>query len=180
MNKKVPFFVVAFIFSVISSMLGLGYLVTLVLGLTFDLLFPLPVRLLGFIVISVGVFFAGWTLSYRKTSDIMLSSYATVMKAIRRINVKERIGRTEPLVIVGPYKYVRHPQYFGVVMLFFGLGLLFSFVFLFFASLFVFLWFRFILIPFEEKELVALFGAQYKNYVRQVPSIIPFTSIFRS
>jgi len=178
MNKKVLFFVIAFIFSVISSMLGLGYLVTLVLGLSFDLLFPVPVRLLGFFVISVGVFFAGWTLNYRKPGDIMMSSYTTVMKAIKRLNVKEKIGRAEPLVVVGPYKYVRHPQYFGVVMLFFGLGLLFSFTFLFFASLFVFLWFRFVLIPFEEKELVALFGVQYENYLRQVPSIIPFTSIF--
>ena len=116
-------------------MLGLGYLVTLILGLPFDLPFPLPVRLIGFFVIPVGLGFAGWTLNYRKPSDIMMSSYATVMKAIKRINVKEKIGRTEPLVIVGPYKHVRHPQYFGVVILLFGLGLLLSFTFLFFAPL---------------------------------------------
>ena len=178
MDKKVIFSVVAFIFSVISSMLGLGYLVTLVLGLSFDLLFPLPVRILGVFVISVGAGFAGWTLRYRKPNDIMESSYATVKKAIKRINVKEKIGRSESLVIVGPYKYVRHPQYFGVVMLIFGLGLLSSFTFLFFASLFSFLWFRFVLIPFEEKELLAIFGEQYKNYMRQVPSIFPFTNFF--
>jgi len=64
-------------------------------------------------------------------------------------------------------------------MLIFGLGLLSSFTFLFFASLFSFLWFRFVLIPFEEKEIVAIFGEQYKDYMRQVPSIIPFTNIFR-
>ena len=161
-------------------MLGLGYLVTLIFGLSFDLLFPLPVRLLGLLIIAIGIGFAGWTLIYRKPYDIMESSYATVKKAIRRINVKEKIGRTETLVIVGPYKYVRHPQYFGVVVLLFGLGLLSSFTFLFFASLFSFLWFRFILIPFEEKELVAIFGDQYKNYMRQVPSIFPFTNFFMS
>ena len=180
MNKKVIFSVIAFIFAVISSMLGLGYLVALILGLSFDLLFPLIVRLLGFFVISVGVFFAGWTLKYRKPYDIMESSYATIRKAIKRINVKEKIGRTESLVIVGPYKYVRHPQYFGVVMLLFGLGLLSSLAFLFFGSLFSFLWFRFVLIPFEEKELVAIFGDQYTDYMRQVPSIIPFSSILRN
>jgi protein-S-isoprenylcysteine O-methyltransferase Ste14 len=178
MNKQVIFSVLVFIFSVISSMLGLGYLVTLILGLSFDLLFPLPVRLLGFFVISVGAFFAGWTLKYRKPSDVMMSSYATVKKAIKRINVKEKIGRTEPLVIVGPYKYVRHPQYFGVVMLLFGWGLLSSFTFLFFASLFVFLWFRFFWIPFEERELLTLFGDQYETYMKQVPSIFPFTNLF--
>ena len=174
MNKKIILFVILFIFSVVGSMLGLGYLVTLILGHSFDLLFPLPVRLLGFLVIAVGLGIAGWTLNYRKPSDIMMSSYATVMKAIKIINVKEKIDRTEPLVIVGPYKHVRHPQYFGVVMLLFGWGLLLSFTFLFFASLFIFLWFSFVLIPFEEKELVAIFGEQYKTYMRQVPSIIPF------
>jgi protein-S-isoprenylcysteine O-methyltransferase Ste14 len=174
MNKKVIFFVILFIFTVISSMLGLGYLVTLTLGLSFNLLFPLTVRLLGLFIIAIGIGFAGWTLRYRKPSDIVESSYATVMKAIKRINVKEKIGRSESLVIVGPYKYVRHPQYLGMVLLVFGLGLLLSFTFLFFGSLFLFLWFRFVLIPFEEKELLALFGEQYKNYMRQVPSIIPF------
>lgn len=168
-----------FIFSVVGSMLGLGYLVTLILGLSFDFSFPLPVRLLGFFVIAVGVGFAGWTLRYRKAYDIMESSYATVKKAIKRINVKEKIGRSESLVILGPYTYIRHPQYFGVVFLLFGLGLVLGFPFLFFGSLFLFLWFSFVLVPFEEKELVALFGEQYKDYMRQVPSIIPFTNIFR-
>ena len=176
MNKKVILFVILFIFTVVSSMLGLGYLVTLILGLSFNPLFPLPVRLLGFFIIAIGMGFAGWTLRYRKPNDIMESSYATVKKAIKRINVKEKVGRTESLVILGPYKYVRHPQYFGVVMLLFGLGLSLAFTFLFFGSLFIFLWFRFVLIPFEEKELVAIFGEQYKNYMRQVPSIIPFPS----
>jgi protein-S-isoprenylcysteine O-methyltransferase Ste14 len=174
MNKKVIVFIITFIFTLLSSMLGLGYLVTLILGLSFDLPFPLPVRVLGFFVIVVGLGFAGWTLRYRKPSDIMMSSYATVMKAIKRINVNEKIGRSESLIILGPYKYVRHPQYFGVVMLLFGWGLLLSFTFLFFGSLFLLLWFKFVLIPFEEKELAALFGDQYKNYVKKVPSVIPF------
>ena len=175
MDKKVFLFVILFIFAVISSMLGLGYLVTLILDLPFDIVFPLPFRLLGFFVILVGLAFAGWTLRYRRPSDIMESSYETVMKAIKRINVKEKIVRSESLLIVGPYKYVRHPQYFGVVMLLFGLGLLLGFTFLFFGSLFSFLWFRFVLIPFEEKELLALFGDQYETYMKQVPGIFPFT-----
>ncbi len=161
-------------------MLGLGYLVALIFGLSFGLLFPLPVRLLGLLIIAVGIGFAGWTLNYRKPYDIMESSYATIKKAIKRINVKEKIGRSEPLVIVGPYKYVRHPQYFGVVMLLMGWWLLLDFTFLFFGALFLFLWFRFVLIPFEEKELVAIFGDQYKNYMRQVPSIFPFTNFMAS
>ena len=98
----------------------------------------------------------------------MESSYITIMKAIKRIQLTESMGRAESLVILGPYKYVRNPQYFGVVMVLFGLGLLLGFTFLFFGSLFSFLWFRFVLIPFEEKELSSLFGDQYRIYVKQV------------
>ena len=177
MKIKVILFVILFIFAVIFSMLGLGYLVNLVLGLTFNLLFPLPVKLLGFFIITIGVFFAGWTLRYRRPYDIMESSYITVVKAIRRIQVAENMGRSESLVVVGPYKYVRNPQYFGVVMLLFGLGLLFGFTFLFFGSFFSFLWFRFVLIPFEEKELLSLFGDQFRIYMQKVPSIFPFINL---
>ena len=137
-------------------MLGLGYLATLILGLSFNLLIPFPIRLIGLFFIAIGLGFAGWTLRYRKPYEIMESSYETVMKALKRINVKERITRSESLVIVGAYKYVRHPQYFGVVMLLFGLGLFLSFTFLFFGSFFSLLWFRLILIPYEEKELFHL------------------------
>jgi protein-S-isoprenylcysteine O-methyltransferase Ste14 len=178
MNKKIGFFVILFIFSVISSMLILDYLVTLILGLSFDLLFPLPVRLLGLFIIAVGLSFASWTLFYRKPLEIMESSYATIRKAIKKISVNEKTGRRETLIILGPYKYVRHPQYFGVILLMSGLGFLLSFTFLFFGSLFLFIWFRFVLIPFEEKELLELFGDQYEKYMRQVPSIFPFTNLF--
>ena len=176
MNKKIVFFVIIFIFSVISSMVGLGYFTTMILGLSFDPSFPFLVRLLGFFPIVIGVCFAGWTLRYRRPYDIMESSYITVVKAIKRIQVTENLGRSESLVIVGPYNYVRNPQYFGVVMVLFGLGLLLGFTFLFFGSLISFLWFRFVLIPFEEKELLSLFGDQYRTYMRQVPSIFPFVN----
>lgn len=177
MNKKVILSVILFIFAVISSILGLAYLMTLILGLSLNLFFSLPVRLLGFFIITIGLFFAGWTLFYRKPYDIMESSYITIVKAIKRIQLTESMGRAESLVILGPYKYVRNPQYFGVVMVLFGLGLLLGFTFLFFGSLFSFLWFRFVLIPFEEKELSSLFGDQYRIYVKQVPSIFPFINL---
>lgn len=177
MNKKVILFVILFIFAVISSILGLAFLLTLILGFPLNLFFPLPIRLLSFFIITIGLFFAGWTLCYRKPYDIMESSYITVMKAIKRIHLTENMGRAESLVILGPYKYVRNPQYFGVVMVLFGLGLLLGFTFLFFGSLLSFLWFRFVLIPFEEKELLSLFGDQYRIYMKKVPSIFPFINL---
>ena len=37
------------------------------------------------------------------------------------------------------------------------------------------LFFRLVLIPFEERELRALFGEQYRKYSDEVPMLIPFT-----
>jgi hypothetical protein len=151
MKKRDMFFVIIVIFSIISSMLGLGYIVTLAVGLAANLLFPIPVQLSGFFIIAIGIGFLGWTLRCRKPRDVMKSTYVTIMKAIRRMNVTETLGRTEPLTILG-----------------------------LFGAVFLFLWFRFVLIPFEEKELVAIFGDQYPKYMKRVPCIIPFTKIFKN
>jgi protein-S-isoprenylcysteine O-methyltransferase Ste14 len=180
MKKRDMFFVIIVIFSIISSMLGLGYIVTLAVGLAANLLFPIPVQLSGFFIIAIGIGFLGWTLRCRKPRDVMKSTYVTIMKAIRRMNVTETLGRTEPLTILGPYKYVRNPQYFGAFLLLIGLWLLLGYTFLLFGAVFLFLWFRFVLIPFEEKELVAIFGDQYPKYMKRVPCIIPFTKIFKN
>lgn len=97
------------------------------------------------------------------------------MKAIKKINIKNTLTRTEALTILGPHKYVRHPLYFCVFLLLLGWWLLLDYTFLLFGALFLFLWFRFVVIPLEERELVAIFGDQYKDYMKEVPSIIPFT-----
>ena len=180
MNAKDIFLVIAVIFSVISLMLGLGYIVTFALRLPFDLLYPLPIRSLGLLAIAIGVGFLGWTLLYRKPSEVMKSTFITIVKAIKRIEVDQNLGRKESLKVSGPYRVVRHPQYFGASLLLVGWWLVLGFTFLFFGALFLFLWFRFVLIPFEEKELMAIFGDEYKNYMKQVPGIIPFTNIFRN
>ncbi len=148
MSKAAIFFVIFVIFSVISSMMGLGYIVTFVLGLPSNLLFLLPIRLIGPFIIALGFGFLSWTLFYRKPSDIMKSTYVTIVKAIKRLNVDENLGRTESLTIFGPCKYVRHPLYFGVFLLLIGWWFLLDYTFLFFGALFLFLWFRFVLIPF--------------------------------
>ena len=57
MNTKDILFVIMIIFSVVSAMLGLGYIVTLILGFSLNLLLSIPVRLLGFFPIAFGVGF---------------------------------------------------------------------------------------------------------------------------
>ena len=97
------------------------------------------------------------------------------MKMLGRTLMAERSDRTEPLVVAGPQRYTRNPLYFGVVLLVFGWGLYSASAYVLVAALLLVLWFRFVLIPFEERELLALFGEQYARYSEEVPMLIPFT-----
>lgn len=65
-------------------------------------------------------------------------------------------------------------MYFGVVAMSLGIGLADASLVLVSWGLVLACWYWFFLIPFEEKELEALFGASYTNYRRQVPKLFPY------
>ncbi len=170
---KAVLFVPLIVLAVVSFFFGLGYLVTVAIG-KFSFVLSIPFRLFGLLPIASGTIFFGWLFRYRKPIDIIVSTYVTFMKAVRRRLLERQSGRTEPLIIMGPYQHVRHPIYFSVLLLIIGCWMLLDYSFLFFSMLFLMLWFKFIVIPFEEKELVAIFGDQYTNYEKDVPGLIPF------
>ena len=162
------------VFGVVTVFFAFGYLVTLVLGMPFSLGLGLPIRLLGALVLFSGFLFLGWLFKYRKPVDIIVSTYVTFLK-VRRGNILEkRLSRTEPLVIEGPYRYVRHPLYFGVVVIVVGWWLLLDYSFLLVSAILLLLWFNFAVARFEEEELRAMFGERYQEYAKEVPRIIPF------
>lgn len=167
------------VFVVVATIFSLGYFTTSIFGIPSSFAFPLPVRLLGLLLLTLGSIFIGWLFRYRKPIDILVSTYITLLKIGRRTRLEERSGRTEPLVITGPYRYVRHPLYFGVVVLVLGWWLLLGYTFLLFSAIFLLLWYNFVLTPFEEKELKAVFGEQYEQYMKEVPRMIPFTKRHR-
>ncbi|HKT21256.1 MAG TPA: isoprenylcysteine carboxylmethyltransferase family protein [Nitrososphaerales archaeon] len=82
-------------------------------------------------------------------------------------------GRTEPLVVSGPQKYTRNPLYFGVVLILFGWAV-------YAASPFPLRRYRrvrcvvaLVLIPYEERELKALFGSEWTRYSAETPMLFP-------
>ncbi len=96
--------------------------------------------------------------------------------------VQWRIGRgtpaplapTQRLVISGPYKYCRNPIELGAILYYFAVGMFFGNVFYGLACFGMGLVFgsayhRFV----EEKELALRFGAEYEEYRRTVPFLIP-------
>jgi len=166
-------FVPLIVLAVVSFFFASGYTVTLILGIPFSFSFSQWIRILGFLPVASGLVLMGWLFKYRKLIDIVISTYVTFLKSVRGVPLANRSGRTEPLIIMGPYQHVRHPLYLSVFLLLLGWWMLLDYSFLLFAALFLLLWFKFVVIPFEEKELIAIFGGQYESYAKEVPSLIP-------
>jgi uncharacterized membrane protein len=95
----------------------------------------------------------------------------------KREPLEERSERREPLVVAGPHKYVRHPLYFGVVVMVLGWAVVSDRTFVLLSTGILFAWFRLVIAPYEEKELKAIFGHEYAQYSESVPSMIPFTRV---
>ena len=123
----------------------------------------------------LGVSIAAWAVRARGAANMVVSTYVTFAKAIRRTPASEMSGRMEPLVVSGPQKYTRNPLYFGVVMTVFGLALAGASSFVFVATVVLLLWFSLVMIPMEERELRALFGEEWARYSDETPMLIPFT-----
>lgn len=79
----------------------------------------------------------------------------------------------EKLVISGLNKWVRHPLYLSIYILFTGIALLHPAI-----HTWVAIGISFIYLPIgiysEEKKLIATFGEEYKKYRKSTPAIFPF------
>jgi protein-S-isoprenylcysteine O-methyltransferase Ste14 len=150
-----------------------GYFIGEALGIPNRLALPVIVRIFGAVVLAFGFIGMGWLFRYRKPVEVLISTYETMQKAFRRKPPTNTSPRTEPLIVQGPQRYVRHPMYFAVVVLLFGWWLVLDYTFIVFMAFFAFLWFNLVVIRFEEYELRALFGKEYEIYAKRVPKFVP-------
>lgn len=164
-----------FILLIMSATLGLAYAISYILTLygLEPLNLPLGLRLAGLGLVFAGAGVEYYVMRHRRPLEVLVSTSDTLLKLLRRRPVGERTRRTEPFIPNGPYVYTRNPMYLGVVLMAFGLGLAYSSAPLLLWGVVVSLWFSLVLIPFEEKELEALFGDSYMGYKRQVPMLFP-------
>ena len=165
------------ILTIILTTILLGILLNLALsaatGVRLVLRLPLLGRAFGALPILAGLLMLGYTFMYRKPRDVLASTSISMLKLLRRMPLAQRGGRTEPFIPRGPYRWVRNPMYFGVVMFPLGLGIAFSSVSLLLWGVVLVCWFTVVLIPHEERELEVLFGESYAEYKRQVPMLFP-------
>ncbi len=172
--KQQALIVVPLIISILASAFGVfGYLTGIAFGIPSRLCIPPALRGVGVVVLALGFLFLAWLFRYRKPTEILVSTYVTMRKAIRRTRPDDASARTEPLVLQGPQRHVRHPLYFAVVVLFLGWWLVLDYTFLLFMGFLLFLWFNVVVIRFEEKELKALYREEYETYAKSVPRFFP-------
>jgi len=74
------------------------------------------------------------------------------------------------LLQLGPYRYARHPLYFGLFL--FGIGLLLvAQNYVIFLTIVLLTDLRYV--KEEEKELIQIYGDAYREYQRQTGAFIP-------
>jgi protein-S-isoprenylcysteine O-methyltransferase Ste14 len=122
--------------------------------------FPIIIVRTGWILLITGSVLHLWT-------GKLLSLYGLI--GVPEIFEKKE-GR---LVKTGAFSFVRHPTYLAHTLMFSG-------VFLFSGSITVgaltavdFIVVHLLIIPFEEKELLLRYGAQYGQYQKEVPKFFP-------
>ena len=80
--------------------------------------------------------------------------------------------RRHTLAITGAYRYVRHPQYVGFILVMFGFLLQWPTILtLAMFPVLVVMYVR--LAKSEEREAIAEFGDAYRNYANTVPGFVP-------
>lgn len=90
-------------------------------------------------------------------------------------NVSETVLTKESheLIAAGPYRRIRHPLYTTGIALIGAVGLMLSswLVLLLAAVTWAFIWF--VVIPIEERELLARFGDSYRSYAARTGRLLP-------
>lgn len=172
--------ILAVVLSSAMAGVGLAALVSVIIGTWPALDLPVLVRLLGGILAAVGVFSIIVVTRFRSPKDVLDSTAVTMLKFYHRTPLEGLEGRTERFVPAGPYRYVRNPMYFGAVCIAFGLAVALSSVAGLFWGAVLIIWFWFVWIPFEERELEALFGDSYREYKRRVPMLFPNGRSYRA
>jgi len=124
------------------------------------------VNLLGSALVAAGLFFQVWTAKLLTLRGI--------------IGIREIVAPEESkLVDAGPFGIVRHPAYLAHTMIFLGSFLYTGVLSVALLTLVDFLVISLVIIPLEERELKKRLGAEYDEYIKRVPRLLPWKRIFR-
>lgn len=129
---------------------------------------------LGFLFAFVFLYFARPDFLFLAVGGIIAAAGLLI-----RAWASGHIRKNQKLAISGPYAYTRNPLYLGSFIM--GLGFTIASGVWWLAILFALL-FLGIYVPVmraESKELIAIFGAEYEKYSKEVPLFLPRLTPFR-
>ena len=106
-----------------------------------------------------------------------VSSVWLVTTAVKTLgkewSLTARLVEGHKLATSGPYSFVRHPIYAGMLGMLVATGLAISHWLALLAALIIFFIGTIIRVRSEERLLREAFGDQFENYARRVPAIVP-------
>ena len=173
MARRSALWALPIIVGLVSGVYVACFAVAAALRLPTDLALPWAFRVLGVVPLAYAACMLAWVLRFRGPSAMIESTWLTLLKLLRQMPVESPGGRTESLVVAGPYRVVRHPLYSGVDGLTLGIAMLVDHPWAYLGAVALGLWFALILAPFEERELLALFGQAYRTYMESVRRFLP-------
>jgi protein-S-isoprenylcysteine O-methyltransferase Ste14 len=113
---------------------------------------------------------AGGLLLYAVGCLVLAAAFRMLGRSFRTEGAAPRL---EKLVTGGPYRFVRHPMYTGLLCLALGLSLITQSLACF-AIFGIYLLLIARLIDLEEAELQRAYGDQYRQYQRDVRKLVPY------
>lgn len=138
------------------------FIVTYLIGMGLQYLFPITIRFSTVILLSqifggflmiIGSLFGGWCLL------IFLRERTTPLPGKKPSN----------LVIKGPYRFSRNPMYVSLIIAYIGITIFLTQVFQLLLLPFAVAYIHWIVIPFEEQQMIRIFKEEYKQYCARVP-----------
>ena len=127
-----------------------------------------PVKLLSGVV---GIFFFIFTVGVAAFSGWLIE--AAVRTLGKQWALRARLVEDHQLIMVGPYAYVRNPIYTGMLGMLIATGLAMEHWIALIVAIVIFMVGLVIRVKREEKLLRAAFGAEFEEYARRVPAVIP-------
>jgi protein-S-isoprenylcysteine O-methyltransferase Ste14 len=108
---------------------------------------------------------------------LYLTGYLLMALALVRLGGNYQVGGNPPravdeMVIVGPYRFVRHPMYAAALCISLGLACLIQSL-AFLAVFCIYVMLIILLVPAEEEGLRRAYGKQYIAYQQKVKRIVP-------
>jgi len=166
--------VVVAVILIVSALCSLSYVAWTALGLPTNLYVNPVLAILGILTLGLGLFIFTWAFKTFPPRDVILSTVHTSLWWLAgRLRTPVKRG---PLITWGAYAYTRNPLYLGAWFMILGLGLLLGFPLI--VAAFLAFWFN-VVIYFEEKELLKIYGEEYEAYKRRVPKLIPWKLLKR-